>query len=80
MHAARPSCDSAKESTEPDRNCAMRGTCDGPTALATLLSNHGVLTESFELSPDRRTTSPAVTLRENLTGRLASPDPPPPRA
>ncbi len=61
--------------------CSMRGTCDGPmAALTALLSNHGVLSDSFSMLPDLHATGIAAPSRENLIGRLASPDPPPPRA
>lgn len=61
--------------------CSMRGTCDGPmAALSALLSNHGVLTDSFEILTDLHASSAAIHTRESLTNRLASPDPPPPRA
>jgi hypothetical protein len=61
--------------------CSMRGTCDRPAvAMFALLSNYGVLADSFAMSPDLHTSSAPLQPRENLIGRLASPDPPPPRA
>jgi hypothetical protein len=61
--------------------CSMRGTCDGPmAALLALLSNHGVLTDSFVTLPDPQVTDVAARTREHLITRLAPPDPPPPRA
>jgi len=61
--------------------CSMRGTCDGPmAALSALLSNHGVLSDAFSMLPDLQTTGITAHTGENLIGRLASPDPPPPRA
>ena len=65
---------------KPGHQCSLRGTCDGPTGLLALLSYSGLLTDSFELLPDVHASSPVVPVRENLIGRLASPDPPPPRA
>ena len=85
-HADGASCplhrDGVRGTAAPGANpCGIRGTCDGPmAALATLLSNHGVLTDSFVLSPDFGIGSPAVPLGENPIRRLASPDAPPPRA
>jgi hypothetical protein len=64
----------------PD-SCAIRGTCEGPmAALFAQLSNHGVLPGSFTMVPDVHATSLNAGTRESLLGRLASPDPPPPRA
>jgi hypothetical protein len=61
--------------------CSMRGTCNGPAAaMVALLSNYGVLADSFAMLPDLHTSSAAIHTRENLITRLASPDPPPPRA
>jgi hypothetical protein len=66
---------------QPAGKCSMRGTCDGPmAALFALLSIHGVLTSSFEVLPDLQPGLAVVRARESLTSRLASPDPPPPRA
>ena len=63
-----------------DDTCSMRGTCDGPVAaLLAQLSNYGLVTDSFELLPDLHVTSARIHPREHLTGRLAPPDPPPPR-
>jgi len=59
----------------------MRETCSGPLAvLLQLLSNHGVLTETVEASPDLTAASVPLAAREHLITRLSSPDPPPPRA
>jgi hypothetical protein len=77
MHA-RGHHDAGQQSSD---RCSMRGTCEGPmAALFALLSNHGVLADSFEMSPDLHAGSAAIHTRENLISRLASPDPPPPRA
>jgi hypothetical protein len=66
---------------EPAGACSMRGTCDGPAAtFLALLANHGVLTDPFEISPDHHRGFITIHARENLIGRLASPDSPPPRA
>jgi hypothetical protein len=60
--------------------CSMRRACDGPmAALFALLSNHGVLAESFVMSPDLRAGDLAVHARANPISSLPSPDPPPPR-
>jgi len=61
--------------------CAMRGACSGPiAALFAQLSNYGVVTNSFQWQPDLQRGSAAVSTLEQLVTRLASPDPPPPRA
>jgi hypothetical protein len=68
-------------SEKPSDRCSMHGTCDGPiSTLFALLSNHGVLTDSFAMSPDLHRDSIPIHTRENLIARLASPDSPPPRA
>jgi len=65
---------------EPASGCTMRGTCSGPmAALMSFLSNTGVLTDSFKLTPTLHAGFAPDPLREHLTSRLASPDPPPPR-
>jgi len=61
--------------------CSMSGTCHAAkAAMVALLSNYGVLADTFAILPDVHTTIVALHTRENLIGRLASPDPPPPRA
>lgn len=66
---------------QPDAKCSMRGMCEGPmAALLALLSNYGVPADPFEMSPDLLAGPAAIHARESLIGRLASPDPPPPRA
>jgi hypothetical protein len=49
-------------------------------ALVSLLSNHGVLTDSFAVWPDLQARHVGTQIRERLISGLASPDPPPPRA
>lgn len=66
---------------KPATQCSMRGMCDGPVAaLFALLSTYGVPAERFEMAAAFHTSSAALDSRESLTSRLASPDPPPPRA
>lgn len=61
--------------------CAMRSTCRGPmAALFAQLSNHGILTDQFQLLLDPHAGSAGVRPSENLITRLAPPDTPPPRA
>jgi len=61
--------------------CTMRGTCTGPiAALFAQLSNHGILTDQFQLLIDLHAGSTGIRTRENLITRLAPPDTPPPRA
>jgi hypothetical protein len=77
MHADEHHHQPAESTTQ----CSMRGTCGGPVAaLVVLLSNHGVLTAPFALSPEANAGLVTDARRENLTRRLASPEPPPPRA
>jgi hypothetical protein len=77
MHPDSPAAAGQRSS---DR-CSMRGTCDGPmAALVSLLSNHGVLTDSFAVWPDLQARHVGTQIRERLISGLASPDPPPPRA
>jgi hypothetical protein len=60
--------------------CSMRATCDGPVAaLFALLSNYGVLSDSYVMSPDVHAGSVSLQTRETLISRLAPPDSPPPR-
>ena len=74
---ATPSCHEQAAAT----HCAMRGTCDGPmTALVALLSNYGVLADSFQLLPDLHAGSAGARTREHLITGFAPPDAPPPRA
>jgi hypothetical protein len=65
---------------KPSDRCSMRATCDGPVAaMFALLSNYGVLSDSFLIVPDGHAGSVSLQTRENLTTRLAPPDSPPPR-
>jgi hypothetical protein len=68
------------DAEEPRNRCSMRATCDGPVAaMFALLSNYGVLSDSFLMAPDVHAGSVSLQTRENLTNRLAPPDSPPPR-
>ena len=65
----------------PSGECSIRGRCDGPMAsLLALLSNQGVLPEPVAGLPDVESYSVSPALPESVVSRLASPDPPPPRA
>ncbi len=68
--------------TTPIDQCVMQGTCKGPmSAIVALLSNHGVPpVASFAMAPESRVTSIVRAVSEHVCSRLASPDPPPPRA
>jgi hypothetical protein len=60
--------------------CSMRGTCSGPMAAPfVLFSHHGILADSFVMLPDLHASHVTARTRQNLIGRLAAPDPPPPR-
>jgi hypothetical protein len=61
-------------------DCGIRSACDGPmSALFTLLSTIGVLPASAVTMPSLSPSADSLALRENVVGRLASPDAPPPR-
>ena len=66
---------------DPVEDCSMRGICDGPeVAFMALLSHAGVLTESVIVPVDLDARESVAPIREHIASRLASPDPPPPRA
>jgi hypothetical protein len=66
--------------TSRDR-CAMRSSCTGPmAALLAQLSNQGILTDPFQVQPDRQASPAAPHRSVQLVTRLAPPDSPPPRA
>ena len=65
----------------PNEECAIRGTCGGPAAaLFAVLSNYGVLTNSFSGLTDLPLAGATLSARDQLIGQFASPDAPPPRA
>jgi hypothetical protein len=65
----------------PNEECAIRGTCGGPVAaLFTVLSNYGVLTNSFSGLTYLPLAGTTLSARDQLIGQFASPDAPPPRA
>jgi hypothetical protein len=70
------------DTREPANPCVMRGTCDGPmAAMVALLSQCGVLANAFSMTlPDLHPRSAITHGGENPLSRLASPEPPPPRA
>jgi hypothetical protein len=66
---------------ETDDDCQLRGSCKGPSAaLLSLLSNHGLLSEPLPTSTDLVVSIVEGIPEQRLIRRLASPDPPPPRA
>jgi hypothetical protein len=68
------------ESSQNDR-CALQATCTAPmTALAVLLSTHGVMPAATGILPDRRDTPALQPRQKDLVNHLAVPDGPPPRA
>ena len=79
-HAQAQPQPAGAESSQNDR-CALRATCTAPmTALAVLLSNHGVMPAAIGVLPNHR-GAPALQPREkDLVNHLAVPDGPPPRA
>jgi hypothetical protein len=61
--------------------CAIAATCTAPmTALAVILSNHGVVPANTWILPDADRTVLPQHQHEHLTSRQAAPDSPPPRA
>lgn len=84
-HAGHHAMNHGTEQTAPKapiEQCVMRGTCKGPmSAVVALLSNQGVPPlDAFSAAPDLGVTVIDGTTTERVTSRLASPDPPPPRA
>ncbi len=85
-HAVHTNVDSDQhahhQSTErPAGDCALRGTCSGPTAPSVaLLSQHGVLTPGFVLTPDLQVSTVPAAPTERLVRALIPPDAPPPRS
>jgi hypothetical protein len=70
---------SGRESS--NRECAIGATCTAPmTALAVILSNHGVVPADVWILPDADCTFLSQHHDEHLTSRQAAPDSPPPRA
>jgi len=66
---------------EPSDRCSIRSACDGPvSALFAFLSNCGVLADLPSTLTGFHASAVTLQTRESLIGRLASPDPPPPRA
>jgi hypothetical protein len=61
--------------------CSMRGTCGGPIAtLTALLSNHGVLPDSFVLLPDPAVRRHETPPSDHPIQAITPPALPPPRA
>jgi len=66
---------------KPDHECTIRGTCGGPAAaLFAVLSNYGVLTNSFSGLTYLPLAGATLAARDQLIPQFASPDAPPPRA
>jgi len=71
----------AKPESSPTEQCTLGGTCNAPmTALAVILSNHGVVPASTPLPANAERALAPLNRDEHLTSRLAAPDSPPPRA
>jgi hypothetical protein len=72
----------SRPAPQPDPSeCSLRGRCDGPMAvLLSVLSTHGVLTDSPSVPPVLDRGSLAMLPRESLIGRFVPPDSPPPRS
>ena len=79
-HAQAPPDHASAKSSQDDR-CALRATCTAPmTALAVLLSNHGVMPAAIGVLPDHRDAPALQQCQKDLVNHLAVPDGPPPRA
>ena len=77
-HASHPT---AAPATAPTGECALGGTCTAPmTALAVILSNHGVVPASTLLPANANRAPAPPDHHEHLISRLIAPDSPPPRA
>lgn len=75
MHEAAPA------GSAPAPDCALRGTCGGPTAaLLALLSADGVLTESVAAPTDFPAVGDTLPSTAQLIRHFEPPDAPPPRA
>ena len=62
-------------------HCSIGGTCSAPmTALAVILSNHGVVPAEVRIPANAARVLASLTHDEHLTSRQAAPDSPPPRA
>jgi len=76
MHEA-----AAPAGSTPAHDCALRGTCGGPTAaLLALLSTDGVLRESVASPIDFPVAGDALPSTIQLIRQFEPPDAPPPRA
>ena len=65
----------------PVHECALRGTCGGPTAaLLALLSTDGVLTASVSSTNNFAADGDALPSTPQLIRQFEAPDAPPPRA
>lgn len=62
-------------------HCSVGGTCSAPmTALAVILSNHGVVPAEVRVPANAARVLASRNHDEHLTSRQAAPDSPPPRA
>lgn len=68
------------EAPVQDDTCRMSGTCEGPVALLSVLSNHGLLDSPVTLHPDARRQHVAAPRALSADPLLIPPDSPPPRA
>jgi len=81
MHAGHGHDHSAQQTQTPVHECAIRGTCGGPTAaMLTLLSTQGVLTGSTSARIDFPPAGAPIVSRDQLILQFETPDAPPPRA
>lgn len=81
-HASHhPGQHDATPAREPSNTqCSVGGTCSAPmTALAVILSNHGVVPAGIRIPANADRTVLPQHLDERLTSRQATPDSPPPR-
>ena len=71
----------APASSTPAHDCALRGTCGGPTAaLLALLSTDGVLAKSVASTTDFPAAGNPLPSTVQLIRQFEPPDAPPPRA
>jgi hypothetical protein len=73
-----------EQASAPERakdHCSIGGTCSAPmTALAVILSNHGVVAAEVRVPANAARVLVSLTHAEHLTSRQPAPDSPPPRA
>jgi hypothetical protein len=80
-HASHAPARQDQASRDSGDRCRVVGTCSAPmTALAVILSNHGVVPAGIQLPADADRAGAPLPRHEHVTSRLIPPNSPPPRA